>query len=161
MAFSIILTILGLGAFCALLYNFAVYALPAFVGFSVGFWAIHSGAGVGSIVVGFVAGLVVLLTGQVAFAKSRSLLIRWLLVLLFAAPAAWAGYSLVLQLCELSVPSPIWRYLFAAIGAVVTGCTAIARLAGAPIPARLVQKHPTYDARSRPTGLLKSMLISE
>ena len=128
MAFSIIMTILGLGAFCTLLYHFAVYALPAFVGFSVGFWAIYSGAGIGSIVVGFGAGLVVFLAGQVAFAKSRSLLLRWLLVLLFAAPAAWAGYSLVLQLSELAVPSPVWRHLFAAIGAVVIGCTAVARL---------------------------------
>ena len=31
MAFSIILTVLGLGAFCALLYKLAVYALPSFV----------------------------------------------------------------------------------------------------------------------------------
>ncbi len=132
MAFSIILTVLGLGAFCALLYKLAVYALPAFVGFSVGFWAIHSGAGLGSIVMGFAAGLIVLLVGQVAFAKSRSLLLRWLLVLLFAAPAAWAGYSLVLQLSELGVPSPLWRQIFAAVGAAVIGCTAIARLTARP-----------------------------
>ena len=154
MAFSIILTILGLGAFCALLYNFAVYALPAFVGFSVGFWAIHSGAGLGSIVVGFVAGLVVLLAGQVAFAKSRSLLLRWLLVLLFAAPAAWAGYSLVLQLSELGVPSPVWRHMFAVIGAAVIGCTAVARLAALPPEPRSVQKRPASSlALSRPTSL--------
>ena len=155
MAFSIILTILGLGAFLALLYNFAVYALPAFVGFSVGFWAVNSGAGLGSIVVGFTAGLIVFLAGQVAFAKSRSLLLRWLLVLLFAAPAAWAGYSLVLQLSELSVPSTVWRHVFAAIGAVVIGCTAIARLAALPRePKSAWQRTASNPVRPRPTGLL-------
>ena len=128
MGISIILTILGLGAFCALLYNFAVYALPAFVGFSVGFWATRSGAGIGSIVVGFAAALIVFLASQVAFAKSRSVPLRWLLVLLFAAPAAWAGYSVVLQLSELGVPSPAWRQIFAVIGAAVIGYTAVVRL---------------------------------
>jgi len=160
MAFSIILTILGLGAFCALLYNFAVYALPAFVGFSAGFSAIHSGAGVGSIVVGFAAGLVVLLAGQVAFAKSRSLLLRWLLVCLFAAPAAWAGYSLVLQLSELGVPSTAWRHVFAAIGAVVIGCTAIARLAALQAGSTPVRQLPVSSpVRSPPRGLQKSTLV--
>ena len=160
MAFSIILTVLGLGAFCALLYNFAVYALPAFVGFSVGFWAIHSGAGVGSIVVGFAAGLIVLLAGQVAFAKSRSLLLRWLLVLLFAAPAAWAGYSVVLQLSELGVPSPVWRHVFAVIGAVVIGCTAVARLAALQAESRSARQRPASSpVRSRPTALQKSIPV--
>ena len=162
MAFSIILVILGLGAFCALLYNFAVYALPAFAGFSVGFWAMHSGAGVGSIVVGFGAGLFVFLVGQVAFAKSRSMLLRWLLVLLFAAPAAWAGYSMVLQLSELGVPSPAWREVFAVIGAVVIGCAAVARLAALPPEAGSARERLVSGAlRSRPTGLQKSMLVSE
>ncbi|MFZ0693527.1 MAG: hypothetical protein WAN51_05155 [Alphaproteobacteria bacterium] len=153
MAFSIILTVLGLGAFCVLLYNFAVYALPAFVGFSVGFWAIHSGAGIGSIVVGFAAALVVLLAGQAAFAKSRSLLLRWLLVLLFAAPAAWAGYSVVLQLSELGVPSPVWRQIFALIGAAVIGCTAVARLAALPREPRSARQRPASSrVLSHPTG---------
>jgi hypothetical protein len=157
MAFSIMLTILGFGAFCALLYSFAVYALPAFVGFSVGFWAINSGAGIGSVVVGFGAGLIVFLAGQIAFAKSRSLLLRWLLVLLFAAPAAWAGYSLVLQLSALGVPSPVWRHLFAAIGAVVIGCTAVARLAVPPRePKSAWQRAASGPVRPRPTSLLAS-----
>ena len=152
MAFSIILTILGIGAFCVLLYNFAVYALPAFVGFSAGFWAIHSGAGIGSIVVGFAAGVIVFSAGQLTFAKCRSALLRSLLVLLFAAPAAWAGFSVVLQLSELGVPSPIWRHVFAAIGAVAVGCTAVARLAALeaePTPVR--QLPASRPVRSPPT----------
>ncbi|MFI5024292.1 MAG: hypothetical protein ACHQRJ_21900 [Alphaproteobacteria bacterium] len=160
MAFSIILTILGLGAFCALLYNFAVYALPAFVGFSVGYWAIHSGAGVGSIVVGFAAALAVLLAGQVTFAKSRSLPLRWLLVLLFAAPAVWAGYSVVLQLSELGVPSPTWQHVFAVIGAVFISCTAIVRLRALQAESRPARQRPASSpAHRRPSGLQKSMLV--
>ena len=160
MAFSIILTILGLGAFCALLYKLAVYALPAFVGFSVGFWAIHCGAGVGSIVVGFSGGLIVLLAGQVAFAKSRSLLLRWLLALVFVAPAAWAGYSLVLQLSELGVPSPVWRHVFAVIGAAVIGCTAVARLAALQAESTPVRQLPASSpVRSPSRGLQKSTFV--
>jgi hypothetical protein len=115
MAFSIT-GFLGLGSLAALLCNLAVYALPTYVGFSAGLWAVNTGAGIGGVVIGFGSGLAVLLFGQIAFAWSRSLLIRWLLVLLFAAPAGWAGYSMMLELSELGVPSYAWRQVSAANG---------------------------------------------
>ncbi|MFZ0694026.1 MAG: hypothetical protein WAN51_07735 [Alphaproteobacteria bacterium] len=104
---------------------------------------------------GFVAGLVVFLAGQVAFAKSRSLFLRWLLVLLFAAPAAWAGYNVVLQLSELGVPSPVWRHVIAVVGAAVIGCTAIARLAALPREPKSAWQLAAYrPVCPRPTSLL-------
>ena len=37
---------LGIGLFCWLIFTLAVYALPFFVGMTVGMMALHSGAGV-------------------------------------------------------------------------------------------------------------------
>jgi hypothetical protein len=40
------LFVFGVGFFCWLLFNFAVYALPCFAGVTAGLAAFHSGAGV-------------------------------------------------------------------------------------------------------------------
>ncbi|HEY5339169.1 MAG TPA: hypothetical protein VIJ85_13260 [Rhizomicrobium sp.] len=158
---GIILCIVGLGAFCVLLFNFAVYMLPAYIGLSAGWWAINSGAGVGGILVGLAAGVFVFLLGQVFLAWNRSLVLRSLVILIFAVPAAYAGYSIVLQISELGIPSPIWRHVFAVIGSIAIGCTTIARLTSLPDvrplrgPAALVQVRP------RPTGLQETILAPE
>jgi hypothetical protein len=82
--------------------------------------------------VGLAAGVFVFLLGQVVLAWNRSPWLRGLVILVFTAPAAYAGYSMVLQLSELGIPSPIWRHVFAVIGGVAIGCTTIARLASLP-----------------------------
>ena len=46
-------------ALCALLWRVAIFALPVFVGFSAGFWALFLGAGIGAGLVGLVAGALV------------------------------------------------------------------------------------------------------
>jgi hypothetical protein len=160
MAFSI-RGFLGLGSLAALLCNLAVYALPTYVGFSAGLWAVNTGAGIGGVVIGFGSGLAVLLFGQIAFAWSRSLLIRWLLVLLFAAPAGWAGYSMMLELSELGVPSYAWRQVLAAIGGVAAAGTAVARLRALPTEPRRAPRLADTGAGRRPTGLQKFMLAPE
>jgi len=126
---AVILLFLGLGAACVALYQFAVFALPVYVGFAAGFWAIHTGAGIiGGILVGVAAGALVLLIGQVVFASSRSPIGRILVALLFAVPATYAGYSIVQQVWELTMPPTAWRYVFGIVAAVATGWTVIARL---------------------------------
>jgi hypothetical protein len=156
--------VLGLAMFCILLYQVAVYMLPFAVGMQVALWAIDAGAGgVGGIVVGFVAGAMTFVIGQAVFASSRSLVIRWMIILLFAVPAAIAGYSVVIQVSELGlVPSPIWQQVFAVIGAAFIGGTAIARLA-APLPEPQPERQHSIDRprRPQPTGLQESMLIPE
>ena len=100
------LSVIGLGFFCWLLFNLAVYALPFFAGLTAGLAAYHSGAGVvGGILVGFFAGAVLLALGQVAFATVRSPLIRAAIALLFAAPATVAGYHATLGVAHIGVPS--------------------------------------------------------
>jgi hypothetical protein len=128
MVFGILMTALGLGAICVLLYYCAVFALPVFFGLSAAFWAMNSGAGTGSVVVGFAAGTILFVIGQLIFSRNRSLVLRWVVALLFAGPAAIAGYSMVLQLSTFGISSVIWRHVFAVIGACVVGAIAIIRL---------------------------------
>src|SRR5579859_4826555 len=162
MVFSILLIGVGLGAFCLLLWNFAVYMFPAYIGLSAGLWALDTGGGIGSLFVGLFAGVMTFLLGQVVFSWSRSLLMRWLVILVFAGPATIAGYSLVFQLAELGImPSPIWQQIFAVISAAAVGGTTIARLAAFPLPRPERQPRALVPARPRPTGLQKSMLIPE
>jgi hypothetical protein len=129
MAIGIFLSALGLGGFCFLLFRFAVYALPVFAGFAAGFWALDTGAGpIGAIGVGAAGGGATFAMLQVAFELARSAVVRVLLAFVFAAPAAYAGYHVVFGLTQFGVPSDVWRHVFAAVGAIVVGFTAVARL---------------------------------
>ena len=106
------------------------YALPFVVGLSAGLAAYHSGAGIaGTIVVAIVAGGVTLTAGQVAFATVRSPLIRGAIGLLYAVPAAIAGYNGTLGFAQMGIPSEAWCVAFAVVGAVAVGGTAWARMA--------------------------------
>ena len=126
---GIILSVFGIGFFCWLLFMLAVYALPFFVGMTAGLAAFHSGAGViGALLVGVLAGGATLAIGQIAFATARSPLIRSIIALVYAVPAAVAGYHATLGLAQIGVPSEAWRELFAIVGAVLVGGTAWARM---------------------------------
>jgi hypothetical protein len=57
---------------------------------------------------------------------------RLIVALIFAGPAAVAGYELVYGITRESVPSEIWRQLFCIVGGFVVGMSALARLIGAP-----------------------------
>jgi hypothetical protein len=130
MTLGFIVSLFGLGTMLVLLFTLAIYAVPFFVGLTVGMWAFETGAGViGAVLVGIVAGVVVLFAAQLLFASVRSLALRAVLALLFAAPAAVAGYHAVLGISTLLVPSEAWRNVFAAIGSLVVGVSAAVQLA--------------------------------
>jgi hypothetical protein len=127
---GILLNVAGLGACCWALFTLAIYALPFSVGMTVGIYTYQIGIGlIGAIVIGFYAGAVGLLAGQHIFSVARSPIIRLLVALLFAVPAACAGYSVTFGLAKVGIASEWWRQAFALVGAVVVGCTAWARLA--------------------------------
>jgi len=108
----------------------AVHALPIFVGVTAGVAAYHSGSGeIGAFLVGLIAGALTLAAGQIAVAAFRSPLIRTAIALLFAVPAAMAGYHAALGLAQLGVPAELWQRAFALIGAIAVGATAWVRLA--------------------------------
>ncbi len=51
-----------------------------------------------------------------------------MIALLYAAPAAVAGYYATLGLSKIGVPSETWRVIFAVVGSAVVGGTAWARM---------------------------------
>ena len=67
--------------------------------------------------------------GQIAFAMTRSLILRAVIAALFALPATFAGYHAVFAMTQIGVPSLVWREVFACVGAVFIGGTAWTRLA--------------------------------
>ena len=126
---GILLNVVGLGVICWALFTLAVHALPFFVSMIAGLYAYQNGMGpFGATVVGFAAGSFTLVVGQYAFFVARSPIIRLVIGLLFALPAARAGYDATLGLAHIGVPSGWWREAFAIFGAIIVGCTPWARV---------------------------------
>ena len=130
LALGLLLNTLGIGLFCWLIFTLAVYALPFFVAINAGIWAYHSGAGlIGAPLIAIVAGGMMLAIAQIAFAMTRSMILRAVIAALFALPATFAGYHVALAMAQIGVPSLVWREVFASVGAVFIGGTAWTRLA--------------------------------
>ena len=84
LALGLLLNFAGIGLFCWLIFTLAVYALPFFVGLYVFMLALHGGAGIlGAPLAGIAAGGMTLAIGQMAFAMTRSAIIRAIVAVLF------------------------------------------------------------------------------
>lgn len=130
LAAGIVLSIVGLGFFCWLLFTLAIYALPTFAGLAAGLAAFHSEAGVtGAATVGLLVGGATLALGQFAFAGTRAPIIRAIFGMVYGVPAAIAGYQVSFALAGICTVGSVWQTAFAVVGAVVSGCTAFSRLA--------------------------------
>ena len=130
MFISAALSIVGLGIICWLLFTLAVYALPFFVAVTVGHYAYVSDVGLfGAIAAAFLAGAATLILGQIAFATIRSTPVRLALGALYALPAGIAGFHAVKGLSGLGGAGETWTLAFAAVGAIIIGVTAWARIA--------------------------------
>ena len=130
LALGLLLNTVGIGLFCWLIFTLAVYALPFFVAINAGIWAYHSGAGLlGAPLLAVAAAGMTLAIAQIAFAMTRSLVLRAVIAALFALPATFAGYHVALAMAQVGVPSLAWREVFACVGAVFIGGTAWTRLA--------------------------------
>ena len=135
LALGIVLNIIGLGFFCWVLITLAIYALPFFVGVTVGLYTRDAGTGtLGAIGAGIVTAAFALVICQTIFSLVRAPILRIAIALMFAVPAALAGYYATFSLFGLTMTSDLWRQVFAVIGALVIGATAWTRLA-APRPA--------------------------
>ena len=134
----------GIGVFCWLLYGAAIYTLPFLVGAFVGLHAEQVGAGpLGGIALGIAAGTLVLVIGRTVFAQARGPILRMAIALVFAAPAALAGYSATSMLFGLASASSGWRQAFATLGAMAVGSIAWQRLAA-------TRPHASDDNQRRP-----------
>ncbi len=131
----IILGIVGslaaIGVLCWLLFTPAVFALPAFIGFTAGAWAHGTGAGIpGSILVGVFAAAVTFAVGQLLIAFARPMWLKLVVAVIFVAPAAVAGFHATHGIVKHLMPSDAWQITFSVIGAVAVGITAFVRIAG-------------------------------
>ncbi len=135
MIIAIIACVVLIGVLCVLAFNLATYAVPFMAGLAAARFAYHTGSGlVGAGLVGFVAGLAVFGALVTLFMTLRSPILKIVIALAFAAPAAVAGYELVWGIAREYVPSEIWRQLFCITGGVVVGVSALLRLIGAADP---------------------------
>jgi hypothetical protein len=127
---GIVLTFVGLAYLCWLLFTLAVYAFPLFVGASLALAALHSGSGpITAGIVGLIGGGVTLVSAQWIIGRLYWPPLRAMVALIFAAPAAAAGYHAILGLAQLAIPAEIWQQTMAVVGAIAVAATAWSRVA--------------------------------
>lgn len=133
MIISLAVTALGIGAFCALLYRFAIHALALLIAIAVGTGLYDLTAhSFSSIAGGALIGLIAVVTGPLLLTASRSPLMRLTLACAYGLPAGYAGYVIALSLLQLGSIEGLWLQAAAALASIVTGLTAITRLANPP-----------------------------
>jgi len=115
---------------CVLAYTLAVYALPFMLAVEATRFAYATGSGlIGAGLVDLVAGASCHRLLVFALASLRSPILRPIVALVFAAPAAVAGYALVHGVTCEAAPSEVWRVIVCLIGAGFVGTLALLGLA--------------------------------
>lgn len=124
------LSVVLIFAMCSLAYMLATYAVPCFFAVMATRFAFGTGAGyIGAGIVGLFAGVASYCFLAYLFTTLRSPGLRLAIALLFAVPAAIAGFALVHSIAREAVPSEVWRKIFSLIGGALVGASALARLA--------------------------------
>ena len=116
------------------MFTLAVYALPLVIGVTAGVWAHDSGAGmVGGLAIGVVAAGSTAVHGQLVFVFVfvRPFWLRLVVAVLFASPAAVAGYAATYGIARHFMPSEGWKMAFTILGVIAVGTTVLFRMAGA------------------------------
>lgn len=115
-----------------LLFRLAAFALPVYSAIGAGLFVHTQGYGTTAMLLaGFATGLIVVLAGRAVFASVRSPLLRFLVVLLFAVPAGFAGYQAMTGLLGLLIEVGVWANWLAVAGGLATASAAWRGLAGA------------------------------
>lgn len=128
---AILASLAAIGLLCWLLFTLAVFALPAFVGFTAGAWAHGTGAGIlGAILVGAVAAALTLPAGNLLIAFVRPMWLKLAVAVIFVAPAAVAGFHATHGVVKHLMPPDAWQITFSVIGAIAVGSTSFIRVAG-------------------------------
>jgi hypothetical protein len=112
---------------CALLWRVAIYALPVFVAFSIGFWALSLGAGLVAWFVGLLAGVLSWEVAKHVFARGNNAL-KIGVAILFASLASYMGFEIVWQISTSSSISEFWRALVAGVAGIAAFSTCVKRL---------------------------------
>jgi hypothetical protein len=129
MVFGLLMTVLGIGALCVLLYSAAVYTLPVSLGVWAGYELMQWGIGsIAAVIGGFVVGGIVFGIGHTVLASSQSGPLRLAVVVAFAVPAVFAGYGAALDLSAMGFTSGFWQHALAILGGLAVGGTTLVRL---------------------------------
>ena len=153
---GIVLSFVVFAYLCWLLFTLAVHALPFFVGATAGLAVYQSGLGpIAAILAGALAGSITFIAGQAASTRLRSPVMRTALALLFAVPAAVAGYHASRGLAHLVLPTDAWRDAIAIVGGATVAATAFMRMwlssppdAEQGVAAGLTSPHPPASQTS-------------
>ena len=130
MTMLIVLAIVLVCGMALLAYRLATFALPFMLALEAARFAYATGAGwIGAGIVGFFAGVAAFGILAFLFATLRAPILRLAVAVVFAAPAAVAGYALVHGITREAVPSEVWRQIFCVAGGIFVGCSALATLA--------------------------------
>ena len=125
----IIMSTVLIGTFCVLAYRLAVYALPVMFGIEIARIAYLTSAGmIGAVLIGFIAGALAYGLLSILYVSLRSPAARIAIGLIFALPAAVAGYALISGISSNTVPSEHWRVMFCILGGLLVGSAAFTRL---------------------------------
>lgn len=121
------LALIGVGVMIYLLFAAATYVLPIYAGLSAGFAAVHAGASYTSaLLLGMLAFLLVVMLGQMATQLLPSRHARTSIALLFAIPAAVAGFQVASALLHLGSVGP-WDVMLSLSAALATVTVAAKR----------------------------------
>ncbi len=105
---------------CALLFRLSIYALPLFVAFLAGSAVYRSGSGIiAAFAAAAVAAIILLAVAQFALAFAKSDLMRAVVGIAFAAPAAIAGYHAVHGIAVATMPTSAWQFVVSLLGAAI------------------------------------------
>ena len=108
----------------------AVNALPLFSGVSAGLLVLGSSGSIAEgLIAGVLVGIAVATIGPIIFSRARSPLLRLLIVLVFAGPAAAAAYHAALGLLGHLIASGPPRDALALVAAFLAGSAAWRRFA--------------------------------
>ena len=120
MLIGITLILVAIALCCALLFRLSIYALPLFAAFATTSATYHSGYGIiAALVAAVLAAIATIAIAQLALGLAKSDLARAAIGLVFALPAALAGYHAVHGIAVATMPASSWQVAVSLIGAAV------------------------------------------
>ena len=132
MLIGITLILVAIALCCALLFRLSIYALPLFVAFAAASATYHSGYGIiAALVAAVMAAIATIAIAQIALGLAKSDLARAAIGLVFALPAALAGYHAVHGIAAATMPASSWQVAVSLIGAAVIATASWTQLAAA------------------------------
>ena len=125
MILAALFAIIAIVLLCSLLITLTIYALPFYVGLTVGIWVHSNGTGViGTAAAAIIAGIATLVILHILIATVHSPVLRAGLGLAFAVPAAFAAYHAVHGIMATARPASTWSVSFSLLGAAIVGVVA-------------------------------------